>query len=323
MAISARVVRAYFSCVNSRSEALDTSRYQDFLLPATLTATNPQDSSRSSHILGLPLAIQYYHRKMAPPAAPRVVSENPFDDINAIENTTHRANLPSTRVPADDHGDTEATGVRSRQCNSICIKIYKGFKATHNRRPHQPMWPIYLLELLAACFCVPTWTLDIYGSLAYIPVVVGLAAVLSSFISVWALDHLTMPLCITTYAAVFVVTVISYLSDKGNQPDRRTPLIVIMSVWCAVIPVVGFLAWSFCKTRIGVITRRNQQSQEISPSQNAIELARLPREPLPAVLHPPQQFRTGLSVDRNHAGLESRPLSSVSDDGFQRVREFV
>lgn len=264
---------------------------------------------------------------MAHPAAPHIAVDNPFDDIYAIEESpTNTANPPSARVQAVGHGETAVTGVRSRRCHSIYIMMYTAFYPAHPRGSgiQHPSFLVHLVCILVGCFSVVTSTLDVYGALAFIPLALLFAAILSSCISsVWVLDHIPMPLAIASYLAVFVISMISYFLDKENQPGQRTPLIIIMSVWCALIPVVCFLAWLFWKPGMGGIRGGNQQSRQTPPSQTGIELARLRREPLQAALHPPQPLRAGLSTNRYHTELGSGPHSSVGDDGFHRVREFV
>lgn len=260
---------------------------------------------------------------MAHPAARRIALENPFDDMNAIESTPSTANSPSARVEAVGREDTEVTGVRSRRCHSVLVKIHTVLYPEYTRGSCHPAFWVYLLCLLVGLFCAAIPALGIFDSLDLIPVGLMLTALISTCTSVWVLNYLTMPLCIASYVAVFVVTLICYFPDREGQPDRRIPLIVIMSVWCALIPVVIFLAWSFWNSGRGGIRSGTQQFRQTPPSQTAIELARLPREPSPAVLHPPQPLHPGLSVDRSYTRMESRPLSSVGDDGFQTVREFV
>jgi len=264
---------------------------------------------------------------MAHPAAPHIAVDNPFDDIYAIEeSTTDTLNPPSARVQAVGHGETEVTGVRSRRCHSIYIKLYTAFYPAHSRerRTQQPSFSVHLVCVIVGCFCVVTSTLNVYGALVFIPIVLMLAALLSLCISsFWVLYHLPMALAVASYLAVFVVSMISYFLDNENQPGQRTALIIIMSVWCALIPVVCFLAWLFWKPGRAEIRGRNQQSRQTPPSQTGIELARLPREPLPTAPHPYRPLRAGLSTNDYHTGLESRPHLSVGDDGFQRVREFV
>ena len=260
---------------------------------------------------------------MEHPAAVRDAVDNPFDDIHAIRSTANTPDPPSTHAPANTRGDTQATGVPSRRCHSICVKLHKLFYPAHNGRYPPPDLFIWLMCLIVACFCVATSTLHSYKALTFIPLVLMGAAILFSLAAFGQFAHLTMPLCIASYVAVFVITITSYLLDEETKLGQRTTLIVIMSAWCAFIPVVCFLAWSFWKPRTREVGRGNRQLRQRAPSQPAIELARLPRAPLPAVLHPPQQLRPGASVNHSRAGWESRSLSSASDEGFQRVRDFV
>lgn len=254
--------------------------------------------------------------------APHVALEDPFDDINAIGSSTNTANPSSARVPANAHGDTAVTRAWSRRFHSMRLNIYTALHPALNRKPKPPAFLLYSMFFIAACFSVATSALDVYGFVGLIPLVPLLGAFVAAIASIWAIHHLLMPCYIASYMLVFVVTITIYLLDKHHQPYQRTTLIVIMSVWCAVIPVVMLLAWSFWKPVTGVIGARFRQSRQ-QPSHTAIELSRLPHEPLPAATHPAQQPRPGLSVDHNRSRWESRRRSSVSDDDFQRVREFV
>lgn len=214
------------------------------------------------------------------------------------------------------------TGAWSRRFNSMRHNIYTTLHPALNRRPKPPGFLLWSMFIIAACFSVATCALDIYGIFGFIPLLPFLGAFVAAVVSVWASDYVLMPCYIASYVAVFVVTFLIYLLDKELRPSRRTPLFVIGGVWIAFIPVVCLLAWSFWKPSTGVIGARFQQSRQ-RPSHTAIELSRLPRVPLPAASHPSQQPRPGLSVDHTRSGWDSRRQSSVSEDDFQRVREFV
>lgn len=258
--------------------------------------------------------------EMACPAAPHTALENPFDDIHAFESPRQTFNPPSARAQAVGHGGIEASGVWSRRFRSILMKTYDVLHPPHVRgSQHRRMVPVYGTCLLVACFCVALSVLTSSGSLVYIPIGLFGGALFSTLISEWVVDYLTMPLCILSFVAVFAVTMMSYFADIPDVRQQHLPLIIIMSIWCAFIPVICFLGWSFWRPRMGGIRRGIWQSVQGPPSQTAIELTRLPREPRPAVL---SEHHVSLSTDHNRVAWQSRPAPIANDDGFQRVREF-
>ena len=257
---------------------------------------------------------------MAHRAAPLIVSENPFDDINTAESTTSTANPHPARTPAENHGETEVSGVRFKRCRSIFIKLCTAIKPARGRRP---AFPLLAMFFIFTSLGLVTAAVDVSRLEGFIPLFISTTAILAFVFSLWASKHLTMLLCIASYIAVFAITTLDYVLDNGSHPEQQIMRLIMMVVCCALVPVVAFLSWASLNSGWSVMRGRNQQSRQRSAAGDAIELAHLPRRPSPAMLNPPQQLRTGLPLDHNRTGLESGQRSRFSDEGFQEVREFV
>jgi len=263
---------------------------------------------------------------MAQSAPTVIASHNPFDDINAIGRTTDTVDTPG-QVSAENSGETEPTGVWLRDWYYIFNKIFKVLKPAHNVRHRHPRYPDALLAIIATSSCFIITTLGSTAQLRFIPLVLFITAIACAFVSLWALIYLTMPLCIATYIAMFVVVLVHNMENQDMQPQQRTAFVVAVVLWIAFVPLIGAVTWSFRKWGRAMFKKRHQQrhqqQQQQQPPLPSIELDQLPRTPSPVVLRHSHHLGAGPAFIQTHVAIESSPLFVVGDDGFQEVREFV
>ena len=261
-------------------------------------------------------------QRMAHSTPAGIAFETPFDDSSAIGSAADSTSQPSGQVLARPRRVVRPTGAWKRRWYSIFDKVYTILEPAHKfgHRHHG-----YAGTLVASiCFssgCAIT-VLGATDHLAYCPLILLFDAICSSLISLRALVYVAIPLYLAAYVAVFVDLALTYLLNQERQPNLRTQFIIMVSLWCAFMPLVFTAAWTMWTSGRRIIRERNQEEQRQPPLQTAIELEPLPHAPPPpVVLRHPYPTGTFSSLGHTHAGPARLPV--VRHDGFQEVRDFV
>ncbi|KAI9880833.1 MAG: hypothetical protein M1830_000269 [Pleopsidium flavum] len=256
---------------------------------------------------------------MAQSAPPAVTSRNPFDDTNAVGGTTASGNTLDGQVSVENNGGAEPTGAWSRVWYYIFNKIFMVLKPAHNVSRHYPRYRNTFLAVIAASCCSSVIALGVTATLAFVPLVLFIAAIACSFVSLGAMIYLTMPLCIATYVAVLAVVLVG-----NTKSQHHTAFLVVVVLWFTLLPLISVVAWTFGTWGRAMFKGwTRQQRRQRQRSLPSIQLHHLPRTPLPVVLHDHRHLGAAAATIQGHEKFESPTLFSVGDDGFEEVREFV